>query len=1175
MYLKSLTLKGFKSFADRTQLSFDPGLNVIVGPNGSGKSNVSDAILWVLGEQSAKQLRGSAMEDVIFSGSSARKAVGVAEVTLVLDNSDRTLPVEFDEVGVTRRMYRSGESEYLINSAPARLMDIQDILHDSGLGRETSSIISQGKLDAVLQARPEERRQLIEEAAGISKHKRRKERSQRKLASMDDNIRRAKDVSREINRQLRPLERQVDKARRAQEIEGRLDELECVLAVDDLRSLQQEWDHQQVVSKEAAAAQEIAQFRLDEKAAELERLQLMLEKKGLFVGDLGEQRRRMQGVLGRLESDRRLLEEKGRNMVERLSETRLQLSSCERQRSEALQEHERVADEHAQARVRAQELERRIAELAPASRAATEQRQRLARELARVTADQRTAQRTADQETLAHAKLRDRIASAEAEDQMFAGRLAQIDDQVAQANAALEDREERSRRVQEQLSEHEALVEQAEARIVRASQALVPARSEEARLREELSSARASLSGLRAAEAQAEATNPLVQALAKGDAGQLAECRLGDVMEVDEELEPVIERLLGDDLAGFVTADAGRAGELVGQAEKLASRGGRAVVLGRSAYTEPEARELPGVALTQRMRVRPGAEGLIQDLLGDVRVVDSADEAIAAHAKHAGVTFVTRTGVCVCADGRMVVTQGAGAGEGALERKRSIRAVEARIPELEQEQRQAAATTESLEEELSHAREGSASAKGEVARLRGEQKSVTSELGRLRAQLDRARDERKQVEAQRAAAAERARSAREEVERHQVAAREAAELAAQLMERMDSLGHERREASRAEDEAARKLSDARLELATVAERRNNLAVREEELSRRVADLASRRASLEESARGLEVVRLRVGPLHERYSAIQEVAVSWAERLRDRASLEEASSDSLKKTIALARDEVAAAQTRLAEARDAVSDAKVASGKLEVEVRNAVEAITSAGHVLEEALLLPAPADRASDEAEVASLRKQLASIGPVNQVAMEEYETLKRRADYIAAQLDDLTRARAALTKITAAVDRKMRTAFLATYQRVDENFREIFTMLFPGGRGNLEMTDPEHPQETGIEVVAQPRGKRQMKMTLLSGGERSLTALALLFAVYRARTTPFYVFDEVEAALDDSNLDRLLDAIDMLKESTQLVVISHQRRTMEQADVLYGVSMQADGVSHVISQRLEHEATR
>ena len=215
MYLKSLTLKGFKSFADRTQLSFDPGLNVIVGPNGSGKSNVSDAILWVLGEQSAKQLRGSAMEDVIFSGSSARKAVGVAEVTLVLDNSDRTLPVDFDEVGVTRRMYRSGESEYLINSAPARLMDIQDILHDSGLGRETSSIISQGKLDAVLQARPEERRQLIEEAAGISKHKRRKERSQRKLASMDDNIRRAKDVSREINRQLRPLERQVDKARRA------------------------------------------------------------------------------------------------------------------------------------------------------------------------------------------------------------------------------------------------------------------------------------------------------------------------------------------------------------------------------------------------------------------------------------------------------------------------------------------------------------------------------------------------------------------------------------------------------------------------------------------------------------------------------------------------------------------------------------------------------------------------------------------------------------------------------------------------------------------------------------------------------------------------------------------------------------------------------------------------
>ena len=341
MYLKSLTLKGFKSFADRTHMVFDPGLTVVVGPNGSGKSNVSDAILWVLGEQSAKQLRGQAMEDVIFSGSSARSAVGVAEVTLVLDNSDHTLPIDFSEVGITRRMYRSGESEYLINGSPSRLMDVQDILHDSGLGKDTHSIISQGKLDSILSSRPEERRALIEEAADISKHRRRKERSQRKLSSMDENLARAKVLSREIARQLRPLERQVDKAQRARQLEEELKELEVQLAVDDLRRLQDDYARLEARGKEADAACELAQYRLDEKSAELEKLQSLLEQKGLFVGDLGEQRRRMQDLLGRMDADMRLLEEKGKNMVSRLSDMRMQLSTMEKQRTDAAAEHER------------------------------------------------------------------------------------------------------------------------------------------------------------------------------------------------------------------------------------------------------------------------------------------------------------------------------------------------------------------------------------------------------------------------------------------------------------------------------------------------------------------------------------------------------------------------------------------------------------------------------------------------------------------------------------------------------------------------------------------------------------------------------------------------------------------------------------------------------------------
>lgn len=516
MYLKSLTLKGFKSFADRTSMSFDPGLNVVVGPNGSGKSNVSDAILWVLGEQSAKMLRGQAMEDVIFSGSSARPAVGVAEVTLVLDNSDHTLPIDFSEVGITRRMYRSGESEYLINGAPARLMDVQDILHDSGLGKDTHSIISQGKLDSILQSRPEERRELIEEAADISKHRRRKERSLRKLSSMDDNLARAKVVEREINRQLKPLERQVDKAKRAHDITERLTELRTQLAVDDLRRLQASYGTLSARGREADAAVELAQYRLDEKSAELEKYQSLLEQKGLFVGDLGEQRRRMQDILGRMDSDMRLLEEKGKNMVSRLSEMRMQLSTMRKQRADVTEEHERVAGDLSDARVRQRELEEGMEALSKASREAVAHRRELEDALNKRQSDERQARAEADKETLAFAKLEDQISNAEVEDGMYKSRLEQVAETLATTEEALAERGERKARVEAQLADARAKAEELAGTIAEAQAALKRARDEERSARTKLSSSEATLSALRSVDANVEKASPLVEAVSRG-----------------------------------------------------------------------------------------------------------------------------------------------------------------------------------------------------------------------------------------------------------------------------------------------------------------------------------------------------------------------------------------------------------------------------------------------------------------------------------------------------------------------------------------------------------------------------------------------------------------------------------------------------------------------------------
>ena len=1170
MYLKSLTLKGFKSFADRTHMVFDPGLTVVVGPNGSGKSNVSDAILWVLGEQSAKQLRGQAMEDVIFSGSSARSAVGVAEVTLVLDNSDHTLPIDFAEVGITRRMYRSGESEYLINGAPSRLMDVQDILHDSGLGKDTHSIISQGKLDSILSSRPEERRALIEEAADISKHRRRKERSQRKLVSMDENLARAKMLSREIARQLRPLERQVDKAQRARQLEDELKELEVTLAVDDLRRLQQDYARLEARGREADAACELAQYRLDEKSAELEKLQSLLEQKGLFVGDLGEQRRRMQDLLGRMDADMRLLEEKGKNMVSRLSDMRMQLSTMEKQRSDAAEEHEGVAGELSDARVREASLRESLEALSRAAREASERRRAVDEELAGITAEERAARTEADRETLAYAKLEDQISNAEVEDQMFASRLAQLEETARTAEEAIAERDRRVEGLEGELSEERRRESALVASVTGLTTALESARAEHTVAQRELSSAAATLDALRAVDSDVESATPLVAALASDEAR--VRCRLADLVDADSEVESLVERLLGDDLAALVVGGSDDVAALARRALSLTDREGRAALVASAPAVAPSPSDAPGTPLVSRLRVSDEARPLLEALLGGVRIVADADEAIRSHEAAPEAVYVTLDGVVALPDGRVHVGTAPSGEAGALERKRRIRELEAGMGALEERLAAAVDAVAEAEERLAGAREESAAAKGEIARLQAEISSTTAERGRLEAQLAGAASERAQVTKRREASAERAAAARAQIEEHRSAARAARELADELAGRLAERTAEHEEAVRAQGKASKELSDGRLELAMTSERRAGLERRDRELSARVAELDARIDATHRSSRSLEVVRLRVDPLHDRYDAIRERALDWAARLKDRASLAEADSDSLKRTIGDAREAVSAASAELEGARSAATAVKVDLGKLEVQVQGAVNAIVATGAVLDEALECPPPEDREAAERRADSLRSQIESIGPVNAVAMDEYLRLKERFDYIDEQVHDLEDARVSLRKITAAIDRKMRNRFLTVFERVNANFSEIFALLFPGGQAHIEMTDPDNPSETGIEIVAQPRGKRLSKMMLMSGGEKSLTALALLFAVYKVRTVPFYVFDEVEAALDDSNLSKLLDAIEQLKATTQLIVISHQRRTMEQADVLYGVSMQADGVSRVVSQRLDQE---
>ncbi len=1171
MYLKSLTLKGFKSFADRAHMTFEPGLTVIVGPNGSGKSNVSDAILWVLGEQSAKQLRGQAMEDVIFSGSSARKPVGVAEVTLVLDNSDHMLPVDFDEVAITRRMYRSGESEYLINSSPCRLMDIQDILHDSGLGKDTHSIISQGKLDAILQSRPEERRSLIEEAAGISKHKRRKERALKKIASMDEHLKRARDINREITRQLRPLERQVDRARKYRDLTDRANELTQILAVDELRRLQASWSDLETSSKEADASLELARYRLQEKQRELEKLQVMLEEKGLFVGDLGEQRRHMQDVVGRIDSDMRLLEEKGRNMVARLSEMRGTLSGSEHQRMRVSEELEDVKRQLDEVRGTAKLARADVDELSPAADELHTRRTELDAMISRLTREQRDAQRAADSAALEYVKVKETLSNAEVEDSMYASRLEQIDEQMENVRASLDNRRGRAGELDLELAQARERCEEAKVAIETANNALADLRRRESEARDKLSELRSELSSLKKLDERMADSSPLVSKIAHERAQEIS-ARLGDVIEAPAELEALVEQLLASDIDALVVDGAQELSSVGSYALEQAASSGEALLLSRDAAPGDAVDNAAGYRLVERLSVRDGYASAVATLLGGVYVVDSLQKALDAPVLP-GVTYVTLEGARVEAGSLVRVGHAGDAAEGSLERKRRIRELSELEPDLSTVFEHATEQVAEANTALAQTRAEEGDIAGEIAQLEGEKRSLLSEIGRLEQSLNQASSERKQIERRREQSAQAVREAQPKLDelakRRDDACALADELALQIEDSNDTLESLRREDS----EAAGKLADAKVRLAQSSERLRTLESRSPELERRLEGIDRRIRATRQASQSLEVVRLRVDPLHDRYQLLSERALDWAARLRDQASIEEADSASLKKTIADAKEEVERAKAEVETAQAAQNDVKVSRGKLEVQVESAIKAITADGKtVLEEALTLPAPDDRAACERELADLACQINNLGPVNQVAFEEYERLRERADYVATQLTDLENARASLTKISAAIDRKMRRQFLTTFEKVDENFREVFSMLFPGGQAHLEMTDPEHPADTGIEVVAQPRGKRITKMMLMSGGEKSLTALALLFAVYRTRTVPFYVLDEVEAALDDSNLSKLIGAIDILRQSTQLLVISHQRRTMEDADVLYGVSMQADGVSRVVSQRLDRE---
>ena len=1201
MHLKSLTLKGFKSFASATSLRFEPGITCVVGPNGSGKSNVVDAISWVLGEQGAKALRGGKMEDVIFAGSAGspgsaggpgRPPLGRAEVTLTIDNGDGALPIDYTEVSITRRMFRSGESEYEINGSACRLLDIQELLSDSGIGREMHVIVGQGQLDSVLQAKPEDRRGFIEEAAGVLKHRKRKEKALRKLDAMQANLARLTDLTAELRRQLKPLGRQAEVARRAATVQADLRDARLRLLADDLVGLRSALARE--VADESAVRQRRSAVEHDLAAAQAREAEL-----DAAIAADAPVLARAQEIWYRLSA----LEERFRGTARLAAERTRHLSG---DRDESASGRDPAAIEAEAAQVRGQEASLRAALAADRARLAEAVRDRQALEQ-RLAA----AERALAAAVRAVADRREGLARLGGQVEAVRTRLAAKAEEIERLAAAAAEARERAAAAQ---AGFDGL--QSEVGVLDAGELGLDARHEAAVAAYE--AVRARVRSLTEAEREVERDRAtwsarreaLALGLTRKDgagallaAGTRLPGLLGSVaalLTVRPGHEAALAAALGgiadavavaspDDAAAALRLlkedDGGRAGLLVGRVRSTPSTSDGSEA-GRRDWPALPAGAAWAIDLVEAPdALRPALHrtlervAVVADLRAARELVESFPEVRA-----------------VTADGDLLGAHWAIGGSGSSP---SVIEVQAAVDEADQRVAEAEARRERLVAELAEARATAdrdrAAVEHALSALNDSDaklSAVAEQLGRLGAGARSAGAEADRLDRARAAAsADRQRDMAKLADLEQ---RLAAADATPVDEEPSTV---ERDTLREEGVAARQAEmDARLAVRTGEERVRALAGHADSLLRAAATERATRARHEERrlarARGAvvagavaeaaEIALVRIaGSLRiaaaERDAAQQARVVREGELLALRSSSRELAGELERLTDVVHRDEVARAEQRLrVEQLEGVAveqygvdlDALVAEYGPDLPVPPAAADVARAEAEGTDGPS-PGPYDRAAQEKRAARAERDLALLGKVNPLALEEFAALEERHAFLSTQLEDLKATRRDLLTVVREVDERIHDVFASAFADTAREFEIVFRALFPGGEGRLVLTEPDDLLATGVEVEARPPGKKIKRLSLLSGGERSLTAVALLVAIFRARPSPFYVLDEVEAALDEINLGRLLNLVDELRETSQLIVITHQKRTMEIADALYGVSMRGDGITTVISQRM------
>jgi len=1171
MHLQSLELLGFKSFADKTTFSFHEGVTAVVGPNGCGKSNVLDAVRWALGEQSAKSLRGEEMADVIFNGAETRKSVGLAEVSLTFTDCAEELGIEWHDVRVTRRVYRDGNSEYLLNKTPCRLRDIQSLFADTGIARSAYSMMEQGKIDMILSSRPEDRRAVFEEAAGITKYKTQKREALRKLEATEANLLRIGDIIKEVKRQIGSLQRQAGKARRYQALHADLRVLETHYSRKQLDALEADLDACQEEVGRLTESEHTTRAKIGTSENALAEERQGLNKIDVEIADSRAEVQRLESEIAahrsRIEFNRQRAEE----LAELTQRARREIAEAEKKRKQHAAEIDQTNNSIAEIDRRLKEQEDELTGLVS-----------LAGEIQK----NRTERGTRFQELqLTLSKSESRISTFE--DELSGTKTRRestrthIEQLAKEVQTSTEAREKLVRQLAVSLKTRQREAVDIEASLREKQQQLSEAEQDLAAVERTLAEKRSRLDVLRQLNEEGEGLAQGSQAVLKGvdDPEMFRDTIAGSLvahLDVDPKFIPAIEAALGRNLHAVVLKNADAAFEIIARLKK--KKLGQAALL-IPQLTQPaqqsERKILPEGALawaTEKLVAPRSFEPLIKQLLDNVVIFSDLQDALECKKHEPGLAMATLAGEFLSAEGIVFGGTSDGRAASLLERK-------AQIADLAKEE---AAFTKQRESVCAK-RDESKAALETASRLQ-------REFGEVERKIDNLRSEKNALERQVAAADERVAQLERDVQttRDQLA-KEQTKLAA--------FEAAQKETTLREEELSEKLNELRLAIATERQRHENLIARREPMRARDAELVElvtvRRADIEMYEQKLttqaQESRESEG-LIKNHSAEREKAEANAVKIAEQRATRIAA-------ISDRETELRTLRNSLGELQDRRSQQQVRESQLQMKIDNLAEHVSRSYHLdlrtfapdhaaFEKILSAqmkrsekvegegsPTPGSSAlvsSDlEKLIQDLTRQLDNMGPVNLDAVHEYDELEERYKFLEGQNNDLTNSRRELLDVIAQINSTTRKLFSETFAQVRTNFREMFTELFGGGRADLSLLDENDPLNCGIEISAKPPGKQLQSISLLSGGERSMVAVALLFAIYMVRPSPFCILDEVDAAMDEGNINRFVRVLDRFVQQSQFIIITHNKRTIAKAGVLYGVTMEERGVSRLVGMKL------